>query len=310
MVIEPSVLAWLLDSDPAIRWQVLKDLQHAPPPVYDAERARLAEQGWCARLLRFQDDDGLWNRRLYNGKWLSTTYTLYLLKLLGLPPGNPQALLGCAELLEQGLFLEREIRFSHQMEIADLGVTALVLSLCCYFGMCDSALPHVARFLAGQQQAAGCWYPNDAGGASDYAFETTLLVLEALLQFTAQCTIEYDQEITMAIAQGQEFLLRSRLFLDKDDHPLKPAWVSFSFPAYWFYDVLTALEYFRAFQANRDPRLQPAIDLLLKHRSEAGAWLLGSRHHGKTYFDMETSGEPSRWNTLRALRVLDWWQRG
>jgi hypothetical protein len=306
MEIPQKIIDWLLDSDPAIRWQVMQDLLHAPPATYETERARLTQEGWCARLLQIQDPDGLWNRSLYNGKWLSTTYSLTLLKLLGLPPAHPQARSGCRQLLTRGLYQEQEIRFSRQQNISDLGVSAIVLSLCCSFWVEHAAIPNLAGWIISRQNQDGSWVPNESASAAAYTFETTLLVLEALLQYTQRYALAGNQAVSQAEHMGQDFLLAQHFGLS-GNKPLKSKWSSFSYPAYWFYDILTALDYFYRFQANRDRRIQTAIDLLRHKQTEAGSWLLGARHAGRTYFDMEKPGEPSRWNTLRALRVLNWW---
>lgn len=298
--------AWLLDSDPAIRWQVLKDILHEKPAVYEPERARLPQSGWCAQLLQFQDAAGLWNRSLYTGKWLSTTYSLYLLKILGLCPGHPQAVMGCEQLLTRGLYQNQEIRFSRNQAISDLGVSALVLSLVCYFGYDVEAVHRIASFLIGQQCDPGNWLPNQATSAVNYTFETTLLALEALLQYDNRYAAGENTLLAQTVQKGQNFLLEHSLGMS-EHKPIKAQWLSFSYPAYWFYDILTVLDYFYSFHMNRDPRMQAAIDLLRHKQTQAGTWLLGSRHSGKTYFDMEKPGEPSRWNTLRALRVLNWW---
>ena len=307
MEIQQEVIDWLLDSDPAIRWQVRKDILHELPAAHEEERRQLAHCGWCAQLLHFQEEDGLWNRSLYNGKWLSTTYSLYLLKILGLPPGNPQALRGCEQLLTKGLYRQEEIRFSAKQDVSDLGVTAIVLSLCSYFGVGGAALPKIASFLAREQRDEGNWFPNGSASVVGYTFETTLLVLEALHQYRGCHTQENDSAVSSAMQKGQDFLLKHNLGLG-EPNLFKSQWTSFSFPPYWFYDILTALDTFAAMQTVRDNRCQRAIDLVRQKQTRDGKWLSGSRHAGKTYFEMETPGSPSRWNTLRALRVLDRWE--
>lgn len=309
MVIEQEIVRWLLDSDPAIRWQVMKDILQAPPAAYEQERAQLTHRGWCAQLLHLQDKDGLWNRSIYNGKWISTTYSLYLLKILGLSPGNPQALMACDQLIAQGLYQEEEIRFSRNKDISDLGVCAMVLSLCCYFGHDVAAIPRMASFLISQQRDEGNWLPNESPSSINYSFETTLLVLEGLLQFQNRYTATEGSGLSSAVEKGQEFLLRHQLGLG-EQAPIKSQWASLSFPPYWFYDILTALDYFYAFRANKDSRIESAIYLLRRKRARDGAWNLGKRHAGKTYFEMETPAKLSRWNTLRALRILEWWDSG
>lgn len=307
MEVQQEIIDWLLDSAPAIRWQVRKDILHETPALYEEERKQLAHSGWCAQLLHFQDEDGLWNRSLYNGKWLSTTYSLYLLKILGLSPGNPQALRGCEQLLTKGLYRQEEIRFSVKQDISDLGVTAIVLSLCSYFGHGGAVLPKIASFFVRMQSDEGNWFPNGSASVAGYTFETTLLVLEALHQYRRCLTQENDTVVSSATQKGLDFLLKHNLGLG-DQKLFKSQWTSFSFPPYWFYDILTALDTFGAMGTVRDIRCQRAIDLVRQKQTRDGKWLLGSRHAGKTYFEMEKPGRSSRWNTLRALRVLDWWE--
>lgn len=308
MRIQTDVLHWLMDGDPAIRWQVRRDILHEQPSSWEAEREKLPLHGWCANLLCMQDEDDLWNRSLYNGKWISTTYSLYLLKILGLPPGNRQALAGCWQLLTRGLYQQREIRFSRNRDVADLGVTALVLSICCYFGSETEEIPRMVDFLVEQQEVNGNWLPNESPSGPDYTFETTLLVLEALLQYRNRYLAAGNEILSRAVLKGQDYLLSHSLGLDRKE-PFKSKWMVFSYPNYWFYDILTALDYFQAYEQNRDGSLQPSIELLRRKQSGDGRWKLGSRIPGRTYFDMEAPGKPSRWNTLRALRVLDWWER-
>jgi hypothetical protein len=287
----------------------MRDILHEPPAVYEKERATLTQKGWCARLLHLQGKDGLWNRSLYDGKWISTTYSLYLLKTLGLTPGNTQALMGCEQLLAQGIYDGKEIRFSRNKDLADLGVTALVVSLCSYFGQAGDALPQLVEYLIDRQCDEGNWLPNEFPSAADYTFETTLLVLEAFLQYSNLCAGRSDAALSLAVQKGQDFLLGYDLGI-VEQKPVKRNWTSFSFPPYWFYDILTALEYFWGFRMNKNHKLEPAIQLVRKKQTQQDVWLLGSRHPGRTYIEMEKSGEPSRWNTLRALRVLDWWDGG
>ena len=301
------VIDWLLEGDPAIRWQVLRDLLRLDKSECGPERERVATEGWGRQLLERQDPDGLWSRSLYNGKWTSTTYSLYLLKLLGLAPRHPQALLGCRRLLDSGLYGRREIRFSKKAETPDLGVTALVLSLCSYFGLEDDSLFLLARHIIDQQKRDGSWLPNDSPGAGDYTFETTLLALDALVQSWGVLAGGPEGYSSLAaVRKGRQFLLGHDLYL-ASGNPIKTAWESFSFPPYWFYDVLTVLDHLRATGATPSPRMQRAVELVERRRGGDGRWKLGAAHRGKTFFDMERAGRPSLWNTLRALRVLDWW---
>jgi hypothetical protein len=301
-----EIISWLLTSDPAITWQVMRDLLDVEEPAYKLERKRLTQEGWAAKLLGLQGKDGLWNGTLYNGKWISTTYTLYLLKILGIPAYNSQALAGCDQLFMKGIYKGQEIRFSNNQKIQDLGVTGIVLSLCCFFGYHQKEIHKITEYLLNQQCDEGNWLPDGSEASGAYTFETTLIILEALLQYQNRYLTE-NSLLTNAQARGQAFLLKHNLFL-KNGNPIKDMWTTFSFPPYWFYDVLTALDYFQVFKHNRDKRLQTGIDLVIEKQNRAGTWDLGTRHPGKTYFDMEPAKGPSRWNTLRAIRVLKWWE--
>jgi len=303
---QSPITRWLLDSDPAIRWQVLRDVLDAPAAVYEPDRMRLPQSGWCARLLHLQEKSGLWGGSLYAGKWTSTTYTLYLLKLMGLTSTNEPACRACGLLLADGLHAGSEIRFNRDREIRDLGITALVLSLCCHFDQDAEALHNIMQLLMSEQRHGGEWLPDDQASAEDYAFETTLLVLEAICQYRDRYPDRETTALEVAVEGGRDFLLRHNLFL-RDGQPIKAGWMTFSFPPYWFYDVLTALDHFRAACATRDERLLPAINLLRTRCRPDGKWTLGSPHPGKMHFPLEESGQPSRWNTLRAMRILHWW---
>ncbi|MCJ7737030.1 MAG: hypothetical protein MUQ10_06900 [Anaerolineae bacterium] len=286
----------------------MKDVQDIEETIYSQERQKLASKGWCAELLRLQDKDGLWNGSLYSGKWISTTYTLYLLKILGLSPFNHQALAACDQLFTQGIYHQQEIRISRNQEHQDLGVTGLILSLCCYFGYHQDQLHSVAEFLIDAQCRDGNWLPDRSESSTAYTFETTLIVLEGLLQYRNRYSVE-DRRLSEAEENGQEYLLKHELYL-AGGKAIKKQWTTFSFPPYWFYDVLTVLEYFRCLRTNRDKRMQAGIDLINAKQNRHGTWNLGSKHPGKTHFEMERPREPSRWNTLRALRVLEWWGGG
>ncbi|MFO7697221.1 MAG: hypothetical protein R6X16_08695 [Anaerolineae bacterium] len=303
-----AVIDWLLEGDPAIRWQVQRDLLGEAKAVWSTERALVATEGWGAALLARQDDGGLWAGKLYSPKWTSTTYTLYLLRLLGLPAGHPQALAGCAQLLEDGLYLGREFRFSRGQKQRDLGVTALALAICRYFRAEHPALGATAAFLLTQQRPDGCWLPDERPESAPYAMETTRLVVDALAECVRHTPLSPGNALLEdALARGWEYLLARRLGLGGDQQA-KPGWTVFAFPPYWFYDVLTALDLLRGRAGRPDSGAAPAIDLVRRRRGADNRWKPGKPHAGKTFIEMDPPGEPSRWNTLRALRVLRWWE--
>ncbi len=305
---EAALIAWLLEGDPAIRWQVLRDLLGADEVAVARERQRVAEDGWGAQLLACQGAAGLWGGQLYNQKWLSTTYTLLLLRRMGLEPGHRQALLGCEALLEGGFRADGRLCYAKTVDAVDDGVTGMVLSLLAAFDYPDDRVHAVAGYLLGQQAPDGRWEPFPGNRQLRYTFDGTLLVLEGLREYEQR----HPDRAGAAIAaqkRGREFLLRHHLYkTEPASEAIDKKITLFSFPPRWHYDVLAALDYFQECRAERDERLGEAMTLLQARQSRDGTWKLQNRHPGKTFFEMEETGKPSRWNTLRALRVLKWWE--
>ncbi len=304
-----DVVDWLLDSDPAIRWQVLRDLTDEPAEVVAVERARVATEGWGARLLALQGDDGQWGGGTYNPKWISTTYTLLLLRLMGLDPASPEARAAIARVRE-GVTWKRHGDlpfFGGQVETC---INGMVLQLGAYFGETGELVEGLIERVLGEQLDDGGWNCEAPERSHRSSFNTTILVLEALLE--VEQSIGPDPAITAARARGEEYLLERRLFRSRSTGAVvRSEWTRFSFPPQWHYDVLRGLEYVRAAGGAPDERCAEAIDLVHRHRRDDGRWPLQHTHRGQVHFQMdEGDGKPSRWNTLRALRVLRWWDGG
>ena len=308
---------WLLDSDPAIRWQVLRDLVDAPPEAVGAERARVATAGWGARLLALQGEDGQWaGGACFPGEssnwreeglgqpWTSTLPTLQLLWSFGIDPRSDRVRRAVA-LLSESCRWEHAGQpfFDGEVEPCINGRT---VALGIYFGQDVEAV--VAR-LVGEQLEDGGWNCEAERGSVRSSFATTVNVLEGLLAH--ERATGASAESSAARRRGEEYLLERRLMRRRSTgEVVDPAWLQFSFPVRWHYDVLRALEYFRSAGGEPDPRLSEAIDLLRSKQRPDGTWLLENTHPGKVYFALEDGdGRPSRWNTLRALRVLRWYER-
>lgn len=313
-----GAIAWLLNGDPAIRWQTLRDLVGARESIVERERSKIAREGWGERLLSRQDPQGTWaagpspDSGLYNPKWISTTYTMLLLRDFGLPAGNRKAQKACALLLDKGERRDGGICYGTSAKWAERGeacVTAMVLSILSYFQYEDDRLDTIAGYLLEQQMPDGGWNCRRPAGATHSSFNTTISALEGL-RFYELHRGRRLREVRAAQGRGREFLLAHRLFRShRTGQVVKTEFTRFSFPPRWHYDILRALDYFQAVQAPCDPRLTEAIDIVRSRRSEDGRWLLQHVHKGKTYFELEPLGAPSRWNTLRALRVLKWWEQ-
>jgi hypothetical protein len=300
-----SVIDWLLAGDAAIRFQTLRDLAGASERTWKREQRRVATTGWGAQLLALQDANGRWGGGIYAPKWTSATYTLLLLRDLGLEPGNAQALRACRLLLDEGFWSDGGINFyPRQAKRSETCVTAMTLSVSLWFGLDDPRIARVAEHLLEAQMPDGGWNCRatpGSGGATHGSFHTTISALEALLGWPAAAR---------ARARGEEFLLVHRLFRShRTGEIVKSDFTRFHFPPRWHYDVLRALDYFRAAGAECDPRLQDAIDLLDARKQSDGMWRLARGYPGKVFFELEKAGGASRWNTLRALRVLRWGER-
>jgi len=307
MEIAADIFQWLLEGDPAIRWQAQCDLLDAPAGIVVAERQRVAEEGWGRRLLALQEPDGMWGGGLYSPKWISTTYTLLALRTLGLPAGDPQALQGCALLLEHGLYPDGGINFVRSYKHSETCITGMVLSILAHFRFPDPRLHIVAEHLLGQQMPDGGWNCQSYNGATHSSFHTTISVLEGLLAYELAFP-EQAAAVRAAQAGGREFLLLHRLYRSHRSGALvNLAMTRFPFPPRWQYDVLRGLDYFQACGAERDKRLEDPIALLLSKRKADGRWPAYRGPSGQVFFEMEKAGEPGRGNTLRALRVLRWW---
>lgn len=285
----------------------------------ERERRKVAREGWGARLLEKQDPSGTWaggqsgDGGLYSPKWTSTTYTMLLLRDLGLPPTNRQAGRACALLLDEGLREDGGVAYGRWARWARTGetcVTGMVLSLLSYFQVEDERLDTIARHLLDEQMDDGGWNCQRSRGATHSSVHTTISALEGLRWYE----LDRGQGLRVvrdAQARGREFLLVHRLFRSHTTgNVIKPVFKKFAFPPRWHYDVLRALDYFQAVDAPRDARLEEGIELVRAARRRSGRWPLQHTHTGKTWFQLERRGAPSRWNTLRALRVLKWWGDG
>ncbi len=306
--ISEEVTTWLLDGDPAIRWQVKRDLLALPAAEVAEERARVAAEGWARDLLSRQDPAGTWGGGMYGPKWVSTTYTMLLLRRCGLPQDHPQARRACDLFLEKGFYHDGGINFFPSYDYSETCVTGMILSLLAYFRIADERVHAIAAHLIEQQMADDGWNCNSYLGDTHSSFHTTISVLEGLREYE-KFAPENLGAVKAAQVRAHEFLLAHRLYKsDKTGEVVKATMTRFSFPPRWWYDVLRALDYFQEVNAFRDERMQDAIDLVHKRRKKDGRWVLQNKHSGRIFFEMEKVREPSRWNTLRALRVLKWWE--
>lgn len=302
------IIDWLLNGDPSIRWQTLKALTDSSKTKIIAERKKIDLEGWGAKLLSYQNTDGKWADSLYNRKWISTTYTMMLLKNLGLVPRHKQALKACKILLDEGIYDDDGINYFPQYNHSETCVTGIILSILSYFKFEDTRIKNLVSYLLGQQLKDGGWNCRSYLGDKHSSFHTTINVLEGLREFQ-KFNQRQNKAIAKSINKGIKFLLRHQLYKShRTGNIFDSKMTSFSFPTGWRYDVLRALGFLQEYNAEKDERINDAIELIINRRGKEGIWKLQSRHPGKYFFEMEKVGRPSRWNTLRALRVLKWWE--
>lgn len=294
-----SVIHWLLDADPAIRWQVLRDLLHESDEVVAAERSRVASEGWGALLLDRQSPDGTWG----DGSWRPNLYTLLLLRNLGLDPSSERARTAVSLVREQvtwGPEFGDSPFFEGEVEPCINGGT---LAVGCYFGEISDRL--LDRLLSEQLEDGG-WNCEAERGSVRSSFHSTICVLEGLLEY--ENAKGFTSAVTDARARAHEYLLERRMLRRlSTGEVIDPAWTRLSFPTTWRYDVLRGLDYLRSAGVEPDERIAEAVEIVARKRDQNGQWPLDHTHPDPVGLDMESgAGEPSRWNTLRALRVLDW----
>jgi hypothetical protein len=307
-----TTIAWLLDSDPSIRWQTMRDLADSPPEETAAERSHIATSGWGAQLLALQDSSGLWDGGTYRPGWVdrdkpffdawtATHFSLQLLALFGLDPHSAEARRAVGLVGDNVRWEANDALYFDGETEPCINGTALATGA--YFGQVVDGI--VDRLLADQLNDGGwnCWADY---GATVSSFHTTICVLEGLLEWERAGGA--SDAVTAARHRGEEYLVERRLYRRKTTgETIDPRFTMFSFPTRWYYDVLRALDYFRSAGANPDPRCAEGIDMVATRCDGDGRWPLENTHQGPIHFEMEgPDGFPSRWNTLRALRVLRW----
>jgi len=305
-----DVTEWLLDSDPAIRWQVMHDLLDAPPDEVGRERARIATEGWGARLLALQPADGYWGGDEYgiDGDRRSVTWSLHLLRRLGIDPDAPQTRSAIDRVRDGVVWREWDDLPYFHGEVEEC-VNGGVLALASYFGELGAGSDRIIERLLQEQLPDGGWNCEPREESDRSSFDSTLCVLEGLLAYE-RVVPDAPREIAASRRVGEEYLLERGLFRRRSTGEIVlPRYANLKFPPYWTYDVLRSLDYFRAAHDRPDPRVADAVDLVVSQRVDDGRWLAGAPWRGEVHFAVDApEGEPSRWNTLRALRVLRWFE--
>jgi hypothetical protein len=307
-----EVLHWLMAGDPSIRWQTMHHLQDLPAKRWQAEQHLTLSKGWGARLLALQAPDGSWGDGIYSPKWTSTTYTLLTLCAIGIPRDHKPARKAAALVLDEQLGRVCDDRFLAKLAACDRCVVGMDLSIASYFGICDDRISAIVENLLSETMPDGAWNCRRLRKPKPHhsSFHTTFNVLEGLREWLEN-TPSHPLRNDVLDAEGRalEFMLEHRLFKsDRTGRIINSNFSRLSYPYRWYYNILRGLTYFARINAPRDGRFQDAIELLESRRRSDGTWPVQYKHPGRVFFDMEKVGGPSRWNTLHALRVLQWWQ--
>ena len=320
-MVDNDVVEWLLDADTALRWQVERDLAHAPSAVWEATRERIATEGFGARLLALQDPDGQWAGGAYfpggfdfdgpeaqgeGQPWTATTWTLNSLREWGLDAAVLRRR-RTAELLAANSRWEYDDSPYWGGEV-DCCINAYTLANGAWLGADVSGL--LAEILRLRMPDAG-WNCEWVSGATVSSFHSTLNTVKGLLYHDT--VTGGTDETREARRAGEEYLLQRHLYRRRSTgEPVAPWALDLAYPFRWRYSVLNAAEHFR--QASLldgtppDPRMRDAMELIRDARQPNGTWLQGGRIPGRVWFEVDVpAGEPSKWLTLYATRVLEWW---
>jgi hypothetical protein len=306
----PAHLKWLLDSDPAIRWQVMRDLTAEAPDAIAAERSRVATEGWGAQLLAAQSPAGDWGGGPRGWRddlpredrgLLITLYSLVALMDLGLDPASKEAR-KMIDRVEKGLRFKRLNNRPFLHGETEPCINGRIVAIGSYFKEANDALPNQ---LLGEQLEDGGWN-CEAPKSRRSSFHTTICVLEGLLEY--ERARGKSAAVTKARKRAENYLLERRMLRSlRTGEVINKRWLRFSFPAFWHYDVLRGLDYLRNAGIKPDSRVREAIETVMARRHQNGRWPLNLLHPEYIPLEMETGvGRASRWNTLRALRVLRW----
>jgi hypothetical protein len=297
-----QVTNWLLEGDPAIRWQVRRDLTEAPASDGAGERSRVAREGWGAALLAAQDEDGRWGGGTFFPRGVGTFDTLHLLHQLGVD-GNAPELKQALEPVHEAARWDYDPTFRFFDGEVEPCINGRVLGMGAAWGRDVSGI--VDRLLA-EQMADGGWNCEQENGSTRGSFDTTINVLEGLLEY--ERSTAGDRDVAAARERGEEYLLDRRLLRRLSDGAIgQPRWLELGVPYSWPYDVVRALDHFCAARPTPDERMTAALDLLAAKRGADGRWPLETTYHERLHVDLgERVGQPSRWITLKALRILRW----
>jgi hypothetical protein len=298
-----NLIEWLLSGDVAIQYQTKRDLVECSAQELTGLQSRISEKGWGKSFLEKRDPvTGRWGNGIYSPKWISTHYTLLDLKNIGIDPKNHTYKESSWILLENLWVNQGKIRKDRYQ---DFCVSAMVLSICCYTRLISDKIAEIVDYLLQHHYPDGGWNCNWDHGDKHSSIHTTLTVLEAFRDYLSNSYPYRRDEINEQINLGHEYLLKRKLFRSlSTDEIIDEKMLMLSYPSRWKYDILRCLDYFQSVGYPYDQRMDEALDIVIKKQRKSNKWPLQQKYAGLVHFDMEQTGSDSRWNTLRALKVL------
>jgi hypothetical protein len=300
---DDRLIDWLLEGDVSIQYQVHRDLFDKYKPEL---RSRIAKEGWGQRFLSHHKHNGHWGRGFYQPKWTCTHYTILDLKNLSICPNSTAIKDSIDLILKNNKGPDGGVNPSRRIKNSDICINGMFLNYACYFRIPLRPLKSIIDFLIDNQMADGGFNcQSNRGGAVHSSLHSTLSVIEGLHEYSLNNYTYRLTELSKIASESREFILKHKLY--RSDHTNKiidKRMLMLSYPSRWRYDILRALDYFQSARIEYDSRMEDALAVLRKKRRKDLSWPVQAKHSGQTHFDMEKTGSPSRWNTLRALRVL------
>lgn len=305
-----ELIEWLLDGDPSIVYQTNKDLLDASGSDLAVMRKAISKSGWGKTLLDLQLDNGHWGDRFYYPKWTSSHYTLQELKNLCIEP-NRQIMRTINIILNENKAVDGGINPHTELPNSDVCINGMFLDYACYFGVEEEKLESIVDFMLDMVMPDGAFNCRlNRSGAKHSSLHTTISSLEGIQTYKEMGYTYRLDELLKVAESSRSFILMHRFFKsDKTGEIIHKDMTRLSYPGRWKYDILRALDHFRKSEAAYDERMEDAFDVLLKKRRKDGTWPMQAKHPGRAHFEMEKGGRSSRWNTLRALRVLKYYDK-
>ena len=301
---QQQIIDWLLEGDVSIQFQVWRDLLELDKKKL---QDRIAAEGWGYKFLSMRNSNGHWGDRFYQPKWISTHYTLLDLRNLNLSNKN-EVVKGTIELvLQNDKSEDGGIRLGPDTtQHSDICVNGMFLNYASYFKTSEIKLQSIIdSILAEIMPDGGFNCRTTRSGAKHSSLHSTISVLEGFTEFQKAGYTYRKKEISDAIRTGIEFILMHRLFLsDRTGQIIDKNFLKLTYPCRWRYDILRAMDYFRYAGVKWDNRMTEALTYLNKKKNKDGTWNMQAAHSGQVHFIMEKAGKPSRWNTLRILRIM------